>query len=146
MPFSIESLEADRKTDLVIITGYFLGLQMGLTKKFTPTAYMLKTVMATIDKLQKAEVGKSLDMEEEEFGVIYAGAQYMMHAMTKPEGAAYVNSIFGDRRTEEFKQEMVEYFRDTCMYFVNECNNKYAEIPAFAVLRAGVERQITEGR
>ncbi len=145
MAYSIKSLEEQGKNNLVVIANYFLGLQLGFTKKFKPSAYMLKTVTATVDKIMNAEVGKRFEMDAEEFGVLYAGAHYMMVAMTTPEGPAYVNSIFQDR-TEEFKSEMVIYFRDTCMYFVNECNDRYAEVPEFAMLRRMVEKQMTERR
>ena len=144
--FSITSLDLDRKNDLLAALTYFLDLHAGAAKKFKPNASVLKLVMATIDKAEKAEVGERLILTDEEFSVVYTAVQYMMAAMASPEGPAYIQSLFGDRRSEEFKSEMVEYFRDTCMYFVNECNEKFAEVPVFAMLRTQVEKQITAKR
>ena len=142
MGYSITNLTLNRKNDLVAILGYFLGLQVKPNSRFKPNAFILKTLTATIEKVRQAEVGKRFDLESHEFGATYTAAQYMMHGITADEGAAYMNAVFGDRRTAEWKKEMVEYFRDTCMYYVNECNNRYAEIPEFIMLRTQVEKQI----
>ena len=85
--------------------------------------------------------GKRFDLNTEEFAVTYTAAQYTAQVMATPGGLDYLNKVFRSR-TEEWKKEMVEYFRDTCMYYINECNSKYDHVPEFNLLRKQVEQQI----
>ena len=140
--FSIPVLEDDRRTDLLSVLHYYLITLRAEEAVLKPDATQLKAVIDLLQKVQATKAQEKLNLSSEEFSILYSGAQYMMLGMTGTRGKAYVDRLLGDKQSEEIKKEQVEYFRDTCMYLVNECNSRFAELADFALLRNKVEKTL----
>jgi hypothetical protein len=130
-------LDKEHKADLIAILHF--RLWMVIKKDKVEASALIKL----IDRVKKTSPDTFLTLSLRDFGWVYTAAQFTLNRISGSLGVEYLDEM--STKSPEWKSAFREDLMESCMYFVNDCNSKFEEIPEFMRLRQKIESDIQKG-
>ena len=138
------TLNRHRKSDMIAALHFFVWFLSGDKELAKLNREVMQDAARLTERVMMAGDDDYFSMDFNEFMNVYSAVQYMAVLIKETPGIYYVEEIFGSEKEEAWKASHRDYFQTTCMYLINECNDKFSNVPSFVMERTALENQLAK--